>query len=100
MSKWDSSLEMSGQWDVPNLLKPSQTSPFFFRSTQSEWTKGDKGKKKAGLIGKLKKLTRGMSAERDREFGSGSDIRDKWCLRDKLLQCDYNPKSTLSFAPS
>jgi hypothetical protein len=48
------------------------------RSTQSEWVRGDKaggGKKKnAGLIGKLKKLTRGMSAEREREFGSGSDI--------------------------
>ncbi len=45
------------------------------RSTQSEWVTGrDKSKKKAGLIGKLKKLTRGMSAEREREFGSGSDI--------------------------
>ena len=46
------------------------------RSTQSEWVTGrDKNKKnKAGLIGKLKKLTRGMSAEREREFGSGSDI--------------------------
>ncbi len=40
------------------------------RSTQSEWV-GDR-KKKAGLIGKLRKLTRGLSAER--EFGSGSDI--------------------------
>ena len=48
------------------------------RSTQSEWVRGEKGKSKknAGLIGKLKKLTRGMSAEREREFGSGSDIRD------------------------
>ena len=48
------------------------------RSTQSEWVRGEKSKSKknAGLIGKLKKLTRGMSAEREREFGSGSDIRD------------------------
>ena len=44
------------------------------RSTQSEWIGGAEKKKKSGLIGKLKKLTRGMSAEREREFGSGSDI--------------------------
>lgn len=43
------------------------------RSTQSEWLGRDK-RKKSGLIGKLKKLTRGLSAERPREFGSGSDI--------------------------
>ncbi|TRY80838.1 hypothetical protein TCAL_04328 [Tigriopus californicus] len=43
------------------------------RSTQSEWVGRDK-RKKSGLIGKLKKLTRGLSAERSREFGSGSDI--------------------------
>ena len=39
-------------------------------STQSEWVAGEK-KKKAGLIGKLKKLTR---KSEDKEFGSGSDI--------------------------
>ena len=42
------------------------------RSTQSELVRGERKKRKAGLIGKLKKLTRGLSAERD--FGSGSDI--------------------------
>merc|ERR1712059_88268 len=41
-------------------------------STQSEWTTGEK-KKKAGLIGKLKKLTR---KSEEKEFGSGSDISD------------------------
>ena len=39
-------------------------------STQSEWVAGEK-KKKAGLIGKLKKLTR---RSEEKEFGSGSDI--------------------------
>ncbi len=39
-------------------------------STQSEWVAGEK-KKKAGLIGKLKKLTKGKD---EKEFGSGSDI--------------------------
>ena len=41
-------------------------------STQSEWVAGEK-KKKAGLIGKLKKLTR---KSEEKEFGSGSDISD------------------------
>jgi len=40
-------------------------------STQSEWVDGQKVKKKSGLIGKLKKLTR---KSEEREFGSGSDI--------------------------
>merc|ERR1712173_79475 len=42
-------------------------------STQSEWVDGQKVKKKSGLIGKLKKLTR---KSEEREFGSGSDISD------------------------
>ena len=41
-------------------------------STQSDWVGNDK-KKKAGLIGKLKKLTK---AKDEKEFGSGSDISD------------------------
>merc|ERR1712083_451779 len=40
-------------------------------STQSEWVAGEK--KKKGLIGKLKNLTR---KSEDKEFGSGSDISD------------------------
>jgi hypothetical protein len=40
-------------------------------STQSEWVAGEKKKKKAGLIGKLKRLTQGKE---EKEFGSGSDI--------------------------
>lgn len=40
-------------------------------STQSEWVAGEK-KKKAGLIGKLKKLTK--AGKEEKEFGSGSDI--------------------------
>ena len=40
-------------------------------STQSEWVAGEK-KKKAGLIGKLKKLT--SKSKEEKEFGSGSDI--------------------------
>merc|ERR1719245_2293836 len=40
-------------------------------STQSDWLTGEK-KKKSGLIGKLKKLTR----KSEKEFGSGSDISD------------------------
>ena len=39
-------------------------------STQSEWVAGEK-KKKAGLIGKLKALTKNKD---EKEFGSGSDI--------------------------
>ena len=39
-------------------------------STQSEWIAGEK-KKKAGLIGKLKALTKNKD---EKEFGSGSDI--------------------------
>jgi len=39
-------------------------------STQSDWLTGEK-KKKSGLIGKLKKLTR---KSEEKEFGSGSDI--------------------------
>jgi hypothetical protein len=43
------------------------------RSTQSEWVAGEK-KKKSGLIGKLKKLTRKTNPSEEKEFGSGSDI--------------------------
>ncbi len=44
------------------------------RSTQSEWVAGEK-KKKSGLIGKLKKLTRkSTNPAEEKEFGSGSDI--------------------------
>jgi hypothetical protein len=42
------------------------------RSTQSEWVTGEK--KKKGLIGKLKLLARTKSTDREKEFGSGSDI--------------------------
>jgi hypothetical protein len=45
----------------------------FYRSTQSEWVAGEK-KKKSGLIGKLKKLTRKSNPTEEKEFGSGSDI--------------------------
>ena len=44
-----------------------------YRSTQSEWVVGEK-KKKSGLIGKLKKLTRKSNPAEEKEFGSGSDI--------------------------
>ena len=56
---------------LPPFLRDPQESG---RSTQSEWVTGQKGGggKKSGLIGKLRKLTRGLSSER--EFGSGSDI--------------------------
>ncbi len=55
---------------------------YLCRSTQSEWVSGQRVKSsKSGLIGKLKKLTRGISSERDsgngnsnNVFGSGSDI--------------------------
>ena len=40
-------------------------------STQSDWVGGEK-KKKSGLIGKLKKLTK--NKDNEKEFGSGSDI--------------------------
>jgi hypothetical protein len=40
-------------------------------STQSEWVAGEK-KKKSGLIGKLKALSKNKDSEK--EFGSGSDI--------------------------
>jgi len=46
-------------------------------STQSEWVPGER-KKSKGLLGKLKKIGRSMSTERnngeEKEFGSGSDI--------------------------
>lgn len=45
-------------------------------STQSEWLPGEK-KKSKGLLGKLKKIGRSLSTDRnqeEREFGSGSDI--------------------------
>jgi hypothetical protein len=46
----------------------------YHRSTQSEWVAGEK-KKKSGLIGKLKKLTRkSTNPAEEKEFGSGSDI--------------------------
>ena len=52
-----------------------QKNTLYFRSTQSEWVAGEK-KKKSGLIGKLKKLTRkSTNTAEEKEFGSGSDIR-------------------------
>merc|ERR1712002_298205 len=45
-------------------------------SMQSEWVPGER-KKSKGLLGKLKKIGRSMSTERnteEKEFGSGSDI--------------------------
>merc|ERR1712020_302797 len=54
---------------IDRLSTGSRESNRSAMSTQSEWDQGKK--KKAGLIGKLKKLTR---ASEDKEFGSGSDI--------------------------